>query len=427
MANNLNLIVQLQPHIQEIVLSNLIMGSYMSRTETIDISNLIGLEISGRKFICTIIKPINLTQSIALKNHMNRYQLMQWIGTQLGEFCRANGSPDFQLISASIHQELIILASITAVRSKELELRRIRSYLSVVLEWINQCEKLTGVRLRAMTSPAQTGIENIHVAYTQAKELESYIIMLSLSDRCIGYDDVVKNGWDVYNKEHLIATNQWESAFLNALERNDFHKLQALLHKMAAYEFQIDHITIQSSTATLYTLLNKVRIVIDCMRPFAGPDVLEVFETAPKVLYRKSVAEIMEDVDMIFSNFFDSLEEHETSRTPVWLTRMDDYIMQKYDDPELNVSTISQHFGLNAAYAGRLYKSYYGFSVLDRINHIRIKRAVELLQDNMRLKDVAEIIGYENRKRMNRAFLKYVGYTPKEAKEGKNLDERLHD
>ena len=130
---------------------------------------------------------------------------------------------------------------------------------------------------------------------------------------------------------------------------------------------------------------------------------------------------------MIFSNCFDSLEEHETSRRPVWLTRMDDYIMQKYDDPELNVSTISQHFGLNAAYAGRLYKSYYGFSVFDRINHIRIKRAVELLQDNMRLKDVAEIIGYENRKRMNRAFLKYVGYTPKEAKEGKNLDERLHD
>ena len=96
---------------------------------------------------------------------------------------------------------------------------------------------------------------------------------------------------------------------------------------------------------------------------------------------------------------------------------MDNYIQSHYTDPDLNVSTLSSQFGLCAAYAGRIYKSLRGYSILDRINYLRIDRACVLLRQNKLLKDVAVEVGYENRLRMNRAFLKYTGYTPKEAKD----------
>lgn len=103
---------------------------------------------------------------------------------------------------------------------------------------------------------------------------------------------------------------------------------------------------------------------------------------------------------------------------PAWALKMDRFITENFTDPDLNVSTISSYFGLNASYAGRSYKAIYGYSVLERINRLRIEMAQQLLERNMLLKDVAVAVGYENRHRMNRAFQKYMGHTPKEAKEG---------
>lgn len=406
------------PKVQEYFLSELLLENCMSHAEILDISDRLGYSLDGRLFCCTLLTAQNLTQQIAVKNKQSRYQILQDVAKSVGVFCGDHSSAGFQLISARLHKNIAILLSLSAGLGREEEHAEFRKYLHLLDQLIEQLRDNTSLQFRAATSSKYYGIDNIPITYNQALELDGFMTMLSLPDQNLCYDDVVLKGWEVYDQNRIAETKRWESMFLNALERNDFHKIQDLLHEMADSEFQLGRITIQASSAMLYTLLNKIRIVLDVMRFFADPDVLDVFETAPRILYRKSIAEVMEQVDLIFSSFFDSMDATKPRQLPVWLLKMDAYITENFDDPDLNVSKVSDQFGLCAAYAGRLYKVYFGFSVLDRINHLRIEKAVALLQQNMLLKDIAVAVGYENRHRMNRAFQKYVGYTPKEAKEG---------
>ncbi len=405
------------PKIQEFFLTELLQESYMSNSEIFSMSRSLGYSVEFRSFYCTLLTPINLTQSLAIQDKASRYQLFHSAAQRLGRFCGRQSTHEFQMISAVLGREIAILTSVPFTESKP-EIQASSTRLSALLdEFLADCESQFGLKLRATTSTLMP-LDAVSRTYDQAKELSGFITMLSLPDRNLFYEDVILNGWEVYDKKHIAETKQWEGAFLNALERSDFHRIQALLHQMAEYEFRQGYITIQASTAVLYTLLNKFRMVLDVMRPLAGSDVLDVFDTAPRILYRKSVAEVMEQIDMIFTCFFNSQESSDSQALPAWVTKMDLFISENFTDPDLNVSTISDHFGLNASYAGRSYKSLLGLSVLDRINRLRIDMAVRLLGGNMLLKDVAVAVGYGNRQRMNRAFQKYVGYTPKEAKEG---------
>ena len=401
---------------QEFFLDELLLESYMSHSEIFSMSRALGYTVEFRNFFCTLLIPENLTPELAFQNKLSRFQLFHDVAQALGEFCGERSSYDFQMISAALGKEIVLLTSVPLLKTSASEGQAQQKLSGLMDEFLSFCEMQYGLMLRASTS-LPLDLDNISLAYSQAKELAGFITMLSLPNRNLFYDDVVFNGWERNDAKHLARTKQWESAYLNALERNDFHRLQELLHEMADEEFRYGSITIQASSAILYTLLNKFRMVLDSMRPFAGKDVLEVFDTAPRILYRKSLAEVMESIDMIFQSFFSSQEAGGGQSLPVWVIRMDAYISEHFADPDLNVSTLSSHFGLCAAYAGRTYKDLMGFSVLDRINHLRIQRACDLLQENMLLKDVAVAVGYENRQRMNRAFLKYAGYPPKEAKE----------
>ena len=263
------------PSLHEVFLSELLLGSCMSHAEIFGISKQLGYALDGHCFYCTLLTPLNLTQPVALKNHMSRYELFHHTAQRLGVFCRECSAEDFQMVSAPLHQELAILISVPDVRPESTRKKAFTQYIHALDSFLLELEQTAGLQLRATTSAIQPDIDSIPITYAQAKELEGFIVMLSLPDRNLTYDSVVVNGWEIYDESHLVEANHWESAFLNSLERNDFHRSQELLHKMAEHEFQYGRITIQTSTALLYHMLNKIRIVLDCMRAFAGPEVLE--------------------------------------------------------------------------------------------------------------------------------------------------------
>lgn len=405
---------QYMPKIQEFFLTELLLESYMSHSEIMDISGQLGYEVENRSFFCTVFTPVNLTQELVVEYGASRYALLHSAAQTLGRRCGDSSDIDFQMISAVLGREIVLLLSVPHGEMQQLETasERLRAHLR---SWIELPE--TPVKFRTATSTA-CDLDNISWGYDQARELSGFVTMLSLTSPVIFYEDVLLNGWEVYDSERINRTKHWEAEFLSGLERNDFHRLQTLLHQMAEEEFRFGHITIQAATPMLYTLLNKFRMVLDCMWPLAGADAMAVFDTAPRILYRKSVEEVMDQIDTIFSCFFASQQSVDSTAIPAWALKMDRYIAENFTDPDLNVSTISSYFGLNAGYAGRSYKAIYGYSVLERINRLRIEMAQRLLERNMLLKDVAVAVGYENRHRMNRAFQKYMGHTPKEAKEG---------
>ena len=92
--------------------------------------------------------------------------------------------------------------------------------------------------------------------------------------------------------------------------------------------------------------------------------------------------------------------------------RLTAYIELNYSEP-LSLKTLSDHFGLSAAYLGKIFKEHSGDSFSRHLNEFRIEKAKELLAGgNMKAKDVAEAVGYADGSYFYAIFKKYTGTSP---------------
>lgn len=83
-----------------------------------------------------------------------------------------------------------------------------------------------------------------------------------------------------------------------------------------------------------------------------------------------------------------------------------------YNKP-ISLKTLSDHFGLSAAYLGKVFKESIGVSFSRYLNQYRIEKAKKLLSSgNMRTKDVAEAVGYADSSYFYTTFKKFTGTSP---------------
>jgi ribose transport system substrate-binding protein len=83
-----------------------------------------------------------------------------------------------------------------------------------------------------------------------------------------------------------------------------------------------------------------------------------------------------------------------------------------YSEP-ISLKTLSDHFGLSAAYLGKVFKESTGVSFSRYLNEYRIEKAKQLLTSgNMKAKDVAEAVGYADGSYFYTTFKKFTGTSP---------------
>lgn len=385
-------------------------GSCMSREEVLAAFEKMNIPAVNRCFYVSILTPVNLVEC-ARKANTSRYELLHLAAAEIGRCCGCFSTEDIWLLSGMLPSEIAVLFSIRADFYRR-DRQELEQNIAHMLQSIMDSCRTAGLIWRAFTSHPTLEAELLSQTFDQARELMAAAVMLGLPEQNIRYEDLCVAGAELYTPEFMRTVQQQEGRFWTALSRNDFPKVQALLHEIIAVQFQQEHLNVQCATAVFYALLNKVRCAIDCMRLLAGPEAFVAFETAPRILYRKSIREVEEQIDVIFDTFYH--DKINSAAPPPWLSRLATYIQDNFWDPNLNIATAADHFGLNPAYASRIYKRFFGHGMLDRINLLRIEEAKKQMLANRRLKDIAASVGYDNPQRMNRAFQKYIGVTPKE-------------
>lgn len=88
------------------------------------------------------------------------------------------------------------------------------------------------------------------------------------------------------------------------------------------------------------------------------------------------------------------------------------YMENHYAEP-IALKTLSAHFGVSAAYLGKLFKERTGHSFSHYINELRINKAKILIQEgNLKLKDIAKAVGYAENSYFCTMFRKLTGVSP---------------
>ncbi|MGI5899150.1 MAG: helix-turn-helix domain-containing protein [Christensenellales bacterium] len=112
----------------------------------------------------------------------------------------------------------------------------------------------------------------------------------------------------------------------------------------------------------------------------------------------------------------DKINELSIPSAEVLVTRINQFVEENYNNPDINVSMIAEQFNITANYLSSIYSEYSKEGLHAYITGVRVQKAKELLvkKNKMKIKEIAEAVGYQNIRTFNRAFVLECGLSPTE-------------
>lgn len=267
-------------------------------------------------------------------------------------------------------------------------------------------EEYFGFTVEILISAVNRGWEGIHEGYLQAVRLEQYVHLLDAD--LLLYDEV-KDIRPEYNYPFDL-----EQKMLNAIKAGNSEAAWKTMEQV--FDLNLSG----KVTANLYCCLvyGIMGTVLEGARQggyteaareisFSHGDISKMSVGKMKQRFRELLEEVCEKIREI---------QKETAKNQTMSRRIQEYIQANYQDPDLNISIASQHFGLTPAYLSTLYKKQMGGSLLDYITTVRIAHAEEFLNQGYSVVEVAAMTGFRDSGTLIRTFKKKKGVTPGQLK-----------
>ncbi|MEH7379080.1 response regulator [Bacillus sp. JJ1533] len=103
-------------------------------------------------------------------------------------------------------------------------------------------------------------------------------------------------------------------------------------------------------------------------------------------------------------------DNYQKEKTGIHL--IEEYVRQNYQN-EINLQEIADRFFFSREYISRKFKQEFDDTITDYVMKIRMEKAKELLENpNLKIYEVANLVGYQNEKYFSRLFKKLVGVRP---------------
>ncbi|MNH81126.1 putative response regulatory protein [compost metagenome] len=100
------------------------------------------------------------------------------------------------------------------------------------------------------------------------------------------------------------------------------------------------------------------------------------------------------------------------------------YIHDYYHDPNLTLEAFARTLQVSPVYLSRMLKKELGTSFVGFIMHLRIRRAIQLLNSTeLTILEIAEQVGYESQHYFSTAFKKVMGVSPNQYRKGAAFSE----
>lgn len=266
----------------------------------------------------------------------------------------------------------------------------------------------TGLSLKAHISGLHHGVDNIAAAYNEARVMARYREIMSLDDDILRYDDYDYSPFD----NNLISTRSMEMHLYSSVRASDFNRAGQLIDRIAYDMFFAHPPSILMAEHHLSYLKSLMMGIWADLSALVSRDLLIDLDTESRTLCAKSVKDFLDEVKSILSEISDFWTRMSSRLPPLWIRDVGKYIDDNYRNPLINISTIADHFDLNADYLSRSFKHYKGIGILEQIHMLRLADARHYLSDGMPIATVAQMVGYGHERTMTRSFKKYEGITP---------------
>lgn len=231
------------------------------------------------------------------------------------------------------------------------------------------------------------------------------------------YISDLKTGEDV--KVYPLAA---EKALTAAIADSDRDKAQALLNELLGHIMFSSCGDIDRIKSRIYELLVLMsRAAVDAG---ASPD--KSFEMNHNFFQRAhSIHEIDELcylISDVMTRFTDGVFRYSDVRNLDVLHKAVQYAKENFAS-RITLEDVANRVYLSSSYFSKVFKKEMGVNFNTWLNNLRIEKSKRLLLENIRLADIAGMVGFEDQSYFSRVFKKATGVSPNRYREanGKNI------
>ena len=218
--------------------------------------------------------------------------------------------------------------------------------------------------------------------------------------------------YDAENEEGSFS--DIKRTLLNAIEMFDEESIHRTLMQLR----QNVTTNLRISGIRLFQLYKEIMAILFISLERQGVDTSETGLTYESVIkeydYYWSTDNVFDNMHYYLCEGAGILKKHLETNEPSAISRAKQYI-REFFSMSLTLKSMSDYLGMSEAYFSNYFKKYTNQTFKQYLTDVRIRYAKQMLLDgSIRLEDIAESVGYNDKKYFSRVFKRETGYTPGE-------------
>ncbi|MEG2672107.1 MAG: AraC family transcriptional regulator [Ruthenibacterium sp.] len=215
-----------------------------------------------------------------------------------------------------------------------------------------------------------------------------------------------------------------ERALLRAIGQSEKEQAQKLLNELFGYIFFTAGGDFEQAKSRIYELLVLIsRTAID-----AGADPARTLKLSHAYLHDLPTLHNIDALCFwltgVMNDFMDSVFNYMDAKHANVIHQSVQYLQTHYAE-HITLDEMAGRVYLSPAYFSRVFKQETGFTFTAYLNKTRVERSKEmLLHQNIRLTDIAQLVGFEDQSYFTKVFKKVTGTAPHQYRESKGLAAR---
>jgi two-component system response regulator YesN len=251
--------------------------------------------------------------------------------------------------------------------------------------------------------------EDIHHSYEDALKLLQRRFFCENNQHTIGYEQLPNFEGNTYEIEAQKA-NLYCAQFCDYIQSYNRTMIATTLSTLEKelYSINADLFNIKLFLADIYLQIKQ-----EINHIYSTTDIL--FPTNSAVIDFIDSKYYLYEIIQFFSEQFEMIMNAiGNSNSESILDDILHYINHNFRD-NIKLETIAPLFGYNSSYLGKIFNKKMNENFNSYIDHVRINQSKELLlQNNLKVYEIAEHVGYKNVDYFHKKFKKYVGESPAE-------------
>lgn len=259
-------------------------------------------------------------------------------------------------------------------------------------------------------------ITDIHLSYLQAKLLMSRRFFCVSGQHTLGYSElaIIKDHWRKLHNEKVTTYCCICSDYLQSFNRRKLTEtLDSIKEYLYSVQAEITEVKFFLSDLLLQIKENMNRIYSSTNISF--PTNTEIIKS---IYHSNYLFEILDYFSCQFEIIMNSIGNSSSESV------FDDilYYINHNHHTNIKLESIAAIFGYNSAYLGKIFSKKLGESFNSYVDKVRVNHAKELLLENrLKVYEIAEQVGYKNVDYFHKKFKKYVGKSPAEYRKHNEL------